>query len=52
MNDQIADYKFCRCIRFSILTNSDDDEAFEGSTGPVGINEWSPEARRSSSRPK
>jgi hypothetical protein len=31
-----------------LLNYSDDDEVPEGSNGPVGINEWSPEAYKSS----
>jgi hypothetical protein len=31
-----------------LLNYSDDDEIPEDSNGPVGINEWSPEAHRSS----
>ncbi len=35
-----------------LLNCSDDDETPEGSNVPVGINEWSPEAYKSSSRSK
>ena len=33
-----------------LLNCSDDDEVPEGSNGPIGINEWTPEARKSSSK--
>jgi len=35
-----------------LLQCSNDDETPERSNGPVGINEWSPEARKSSSKSK
>ncbi len=35
-----------------LLLNNSDDEVPEGSNGPIGINEWSPEARKSSSKSK
>ena len=38
-------------ISLRLLELSDeDDETPEGSNGPIGINEWSPEARKSSSK--
>ena len=37
-------YSFIRLL----LNSDDDDEVPEGSNGPIGINEWSPEARKSS----
>ena len=37
----------------ALLINSDEeDDVPEGSNGPVGINEWSPEANKSSSKPR
>jgi hypothetical protein len=33
------------------LTNEQDVELPEGSDGPVGINEWSPDVRKSSRKP-
>ena len=33
------------------LTNDNDNEVPESSDGPVGINEWSPDVRKSSRKP-
>jgi hypothetical protein len=34
------------------LANEEENETPEGSNGPIGINQWSPEAYKSSSRSK
>ncbi len=47
MNKLIGDKEFYYPNRGFLLNNSDDDDDLpEGSNGPMGINESSPEARR------
>jgi hypothetical protein len=52
MNQLFGNKYFCNSVFDLLLEYSDDDEVPEGSNGPFGINEWSPEARKASSKSK
>ena len=49
-HDKDPSYNLFQLFLFS--KTDEEDETPEASNGPIGINEWSPEARKSSSKSK